>query len=900
MKLGKDFLLGIVNDSTGDFEPLAFAQSCSYDINNTLVKVSSPNTGGVEHYRKKTTGWTMQHEGLIGNPTLRYTFKGQQYDFISLISRVVKSGEPLTCRWHEDDEIKQGQAIVKSYKEVASEKALAKVSVTLQGTGELKDLNPNKLEGAFFFVQHDNGSDHVLTICAETLPIADFDIIATTDYHDGHDVNVGHWSNRNGRTQTFTNSELSYNVLSVRAVRTVEEQTIEQPGVTFTGAGTLHVVLLQTDTRDEQQQLRRTVQALWWGGIAMGDMEVKNTGNVTLFTLSAAGKTGSTDPVEIDPIIDIVDASNISVAITGDSGQTAHCCDCTASLERTVSLWQTSNNIPGGTPYFGVSSIIDGQGEAHKFRCNFRIWANDNAGNEIFSYDQSTLLPFLNMNSLVPAAQNIHWQLEGLGVDDGGPWQMNRTVETMTEHYDVFYAYDATSQKLIVWSPDVPERMIQGLLLDGTASAVDGFYELDEDGNRVPKTFTGIASFTTAAVMLGNGTTHDVSAVSMLKLSDTINIDKMPLYDVILTGEGGVQVGTLPALSSPERTYPTYELVDVPGSIITGAQMPTGAAQTVTYASYFGTVVLKASVTQTGNATWSMTARILGNSDGSGGAAVLPYRLRLRYASNAAIYIEAGQSSVTATGLDYNPAWLTPTATLITENPAEFTILTSPAVDITAAHWTAYKIGLVGGYYCYDIAYLGGTHPELSLTSGNFMFTPTVVKTGEQVADTLYRLTGSSVDSVSVSVKAAGAADWSAATIEHINVNTTDKLHLSYRLRDNSAGITVTDLTNIIYPDVPEAPYSRKSNIADVLPRLSVVYRNQTMIYDAKSLEPLKPGKTEGEEFRVEARSGVYAADEVDTDARFTDSNNNVISVGTGLTGVVVHAVNHGADLPFD
>ena len=191
---------------------------------------------------------------------------------------------------------------------------------------------------------------------------------------------------------------------------------------------------------------------------------------------------------------------------------------------------------------------------------------------------------------------------------------------------------------------------------------------------------------------------------------------------------------------------------------------------------------------------------------------------------------------------------------------------------------------------------LGDTHPELSLTSGNFMFTPTVVKSSEQVADTLYRLSCSSVDSVTIAAKVAGASDWSAATIEHVNVNTTDKLILSYQLRDNSAGTTVTDLTNIDTMSESVPAYSRKSNIASVLPRVGVVWRVSTVVYADKSLEPLIPGKVSGEEFRVEALAGVYSGDDSASDitARFTDNQNNVIDA-SGVTGVEVRAVNHGA-----
>lgn len=897
MKLGKRFILGIIDETEG-FKPLAFAQSCSYDLSTTFVKVSSPNTGAVDCVRPKTTGWALQHEGLLGRSDVRYRYGDKDYTLMAFLTYAWKNRIALTAQWQEnvlagesghDVQTKQGTCYIKSLKQVASEKALTKVSVALQGTGELQELSLDNLTGSFAYCI----SGTTLSLFATDRPIANFTVIAIAS-GTGTETTVGTWSATGERMQIFT---VPAGSVGVKAAIIKDSETIDQPGIAFTDASHLNLVLVQT-TEQHAGVTTRTVTAYWWGGVAMGDITVSKNNQNRVF--STTGKTGTEGIAVTEFPFDIL-TSGVSVTIGGP--QTIDSVDRTASRSRVIEVTQTANNGIDwpANDYMTMTRLMLPDGTAAPFAQYLDVWGEQEGGSPAASV---RIAPGQTSKDdpaygLTPDETRLHFNIGGLADDNPGPYIISLRLVTDTEAHDVFYAYDATAQRLCIFCPDQVADAV--LLAGGTTMLHSGkLYDLDSEGNRVPLTIDNVAAFSSLITPYGTYTFHDVSAVSMFNLSNTINIDKMPLYDIILTGEGGVQVGTLPALSSPERTYPTYELVDVPGSIITGAQMPSGAAQTVTYASYFGTVVLKSSVTQTGNDRWSLTASIFGNSDGSGGAAVLPYRLRLRYASNAAIYIEAGQSSVTASGLDYNPAWITPTATLITDNPAEITILTSPAVDITAAHWTAYKIGLVGGYYCYDIAYLGGTHPELSLTSGNFMFTPTVVKSGEQVADTLYRLTGSSEDNVSVSVKAAGAADWSAATIEHINVNTTDKLHLSYRLRNNSAGVTVTDLTNIIYPDVPEAPYSRKSNIADVLPRLSVMYRNQTVIYDAKSLEPLKPGKTEGEEFRVEARSGVYAADEVDTDARFTDSNNNVISVGTGLTGVVVHAVNHGADLPFD
>lgn len=900
MKLGKNFLLGIIDDSN-TFKPLAFAQSCSYDISNTLVKVSSPNTGGYDHYRKKTTGWTMQHEGLVGNVSARYTFNGQQYDFISLIGRVVKTGEPLTCRWSENDEIKQGQAIIKSFKEVASENALAKVSLSLQGTGELKDFDVNNLEGDFVWIQHDivDGSTtrHALTLVAQSFPVAGFDVIAETDYHQGTEFNIGHWDNQNGRTQTFTRGSLGNTVQSVRAVRTIGEQAIDQPRVTFSSASTLHVVLLQTDSRDEQQQLVRTVQPLWWGGIALGDMEVKTAGGSTLLALPTAYKTSSIDPVEVGDSIDILSTGTLTITITGDTGQTAHCCDCTASLERIIGVMQTQYNLPDAPPYFGIGFINNARGEGQNFRCNFRVWGNDADGRELFAYNQDTLLPIFTMPKALPSAQNIHWQLEGLGVDEGGPWNISQSLLSLTEAYTVYYAYSATSSSLTVWSPDVPERLMQSLLLDGAVNPeVNAFYDLDEDGNRVPKTFGSITSFSTIAVFCGNGTVKDVSAVQVLNLSNTINTNAVALADIIFTGAGGAEVGRLPALT-PAGDYPSYSIVTTPGTVISGAHMASGAVQTLTYQTYYQTVVVSTRAQYNAAAgTWTVTAFMRGNSDSSGGFAVLPADLRLIYGTRR-ITIEAGQSSVTATGLDYNPSWQTPTATLLSSDADKFTIVVGTTSDITPANWVADYCGTVGGLRCLDVSY-AGVLPDgvvVTLSGGEFMTDSPTIDSGRKMANALYRTQRSAGD-YGVNVR-AGSVGLS------YNVTPTEKsdnpVQLTYVVRNISSGYT-TDLTNLKADGVSR---SRHTNIGDVLPFVRVRkngrYTYQSApIYNPVNMALLKPdGRDDVAEY---AYSGVI--DDADGLVEFVESSSfgstDIISVGDNLPNIQIFSQNHTVNLP--
>ena len=890
MKLGKRFILGIIDETEG-FKPLAFAQSCSYDLTTTFVKVSSPNTGAVECVRPKTTGWALQHEGLLGRSDVRYHYGEKEYTLMAFLTYAWKNRVALTARWNEetpqgesahDTQTKQGTCYIKSLKQVASEKALTKVSVALQGTGELQDLAMDNLTGSFAYCI--NGT--TLSLFAIDRPIANFSIVATAL---GTDSVVGTWSVRGERLQTFT---VPANTVSVRGALIIDDEVVDQPGIAFSNASELNFVLVQTTTQ-QMDVTRRTVTTYWWGGVAMGDLTVTKDSQSKVF--ATTGKTAYGGVTVENFPFDILTGT---VAATIGGPQTIASTDRTTSRDRILRITQTANNGIDwpANDYMTMTRLTLPDCTAAPFATYIDIWGEQESGRPAASV---RIAPGQTSKDdpaygLTPDAQHLHFSI-GNGTDNGGPYNIVPQLVTDTSAHDVFYAYDANTQSLRIYCPDQVADAV--LLAGGTVMLHSGnLYDLDDDGNRVPLTIDSVAAFSSLVTPYGTYTFHDVSAIRMLNLSNTITIDKLPLYDIILTGEGGVQVGTLPALSSPDRTYPTYELVDVPGSVITGAQMPNGAAQTLTYASYFGTVVLKCSVTQTGNAQWTVIARLLGNSDGSGGPAVLPYNLSVKFGAHNPIVIGAGSSFAAATGLTYNPSWQTPAAILPTTG--EFTVLTSPAVDITAAHWTAYKIGLVGGYYCYDIAYLGDTHPELSLTSGNFMFTPTVVKSGEQVADTLYRRSGSSVDNVSVSAKAAGAADWSAHTIEHVNVNTTNKLVLSYQLRDNAAGVTVTDLTNIDTMSESVPVYSRKSNIADVLPRVGVVWRVSTVVYADKSLEPLKPGKTTGEEFRVEALAGVYSGDDSASDiaARFTDNQNNVIDA-SGVTGVEVRAVNHGATI---
>lgn len=878
MKIGKLFKLGLIDDD-GFFRPFAFAQSCSYDLTTNFVTVSSPLTGGVECVRPKRNGWVMQHEGLLGRSDLRYKIGGRQYTFMAMLTHVWKNKIALTARWVEstpdgeaahDEQIKQGQCYIKSLKQVANEKALTKVSMSLQGTGELQDLSIDSLTGAFAY----SIQGHTLTLYAVTRPVAGFSVHAGT-------TSVGTWdATATGRTQSFTNDAILANS-RISAWRGDGETATEQPGVTFADSSTLHVVLLQTEERDSMQQLHRFVQPLWWGGLAMGDMTLTKNGT-TVATFAIAGQTGSAPRVEIDATIDIT--GDGTWALTTDAPQTLHCTDRTTTLQRTLRVAQTTSNVTT-EPY-----IVDIRMEPQTFFCPSAIWGNDDNGVEAFSVNGQALPTMAESDTLLPDAQHLHWQLTGLGADDGGPYAVQRELVTDTASHEVWWAYDATAQKMRIWCPDQEFGTV--LLADGLNIHEGLLYDTDGEGNRVPLTLTGVGAFSALTTGWGDYHFNDVSSLTVLNLSNTLTISALPLNDIVLTGAGGTEVGRIPALSDPSVAYPTYEVVTTPGAVVTGAQMETGAAQSLTYQAYSQTVRVRATATQTGEDAWTINVS-LRNSDGT--AATLPGDLRLRWGSNAAITIAAGQGGTSAS-VDYNPSWIAPTATLVYPKADDFNIFTAQTPDITHDHWTAYKLGLVNGSYYYDIAYTG-LHVGIAL-SGSFMFTGTIIAAGQEVADALYVATGSSEDNISLGVRAANAPDWSIVTIGHVSVNTTDKLVLSYRIGE-VGGTAVTNLTNIKEYASGGAVYSRHSRIGDILPFVGAVWRTTTTVYNRVGLEGLKPGTAEA--FEAQALYGIYSGDDSASDVRavFSDSNGNTISVGTGLTGVNVLAVNHGAELPF-
>lgn len=877
MKLGKNFLLGIVDEASGAFMPLAFSQSCSYTVTNKLVEVSSPLVGGYDNYRKKTTGWTMKHEGLIGDATLRYTYKGVQYDFISLISTFAKSGEPMLCRWHENDEIKQGLAIVKSVDEVGSVKALAKVSVSLQGTGELKDLDPNNLEGAFAYVI----SSRSLLLYTISRPIAGFtpfvgNVSATTTWDPVE----------SSRVQQFEpDDNLSFNVTdTVTAVRV----TTAQHGVSFVNSTTLHVVLLQTEERDEQQQLHRYVQPLWWGGYALGDMRVKNTGNVTLFTLPTAGKTGSADRIEVDPSIDILSPGELHIDITGNTGQTAHCCDRTTSLLRTLRMVQTQLNA-GDSPYMGAVAM-----EPAAFSCQSTVWGNDGEGAEVFNVSGQELPTPVDMDTTLPDALHLHWQMTGLGVDEPGPYTVQRELVSDMELHDAFYAYDATGGNLRVWCPS--QVLDANVMAGGVSIYVGRLYDLDSEGNRVPVTISGVSAFSELSAGWGNYRFIDVSSLTMVSLMAqplpaAFVVDKLPLSDIVLYAADEItELARVPMLTTPGTAVASVPEI----TNYTFARMADGAVQSLTTRQCKRDVVVATRVVQTQSNQWTVTASLIAISTGS--AAYLPGALTMKWPGiSETLVIPAGAASANGT-LSGNPSWNIPTATLDDWASGSFFITPGSTVDVTPANWKAYKLGTINGKDLYDVQYAATAPGNLSLTSDSFTGTDTFIGAGEGIiANHLMRVNAGDTPTMQVRKSSDMFSTPATVTFTDTMIITDQPVELWYWFDFYERGFKIM-LSNSADKTTPH----RQTNIAEVLPYMRC--RNsqtQAAIYGPAALAGLKPGAGENYDYVVQYTNDlIIDSDGVVEFCTAPQWGAPTIPVGNNLPGVVVYPYSWAGPLP--
>lgn len=688
MKLGKSFKIGYIDDD-GRFCPLAFAQSASIDMKTSTTEVSSPLTGGWVNRRAKRNSWSMQHEGLLGSDTATYTYQGKTFGFWPLMKKLWTDRATLTARWQETltdgatGDMLQGQCIIEDLKQVASEKALTKVSVKLNGTGALRDLSAEDLTGGFAY----SIQEHTLTLYAVSRPIANFSV------HAG-DAVVGTWdSTAAGRAQQFTDDAITPDSI-ITAWRGEGAAATQQTGVAFNNCTTLHVVLLQTEERDQMQQLHRYITPLWWGGLAMADMTLKR-GTDTVATFATAGKTGSAPRVEIDPTIDITSGTGWSITTTAP--QTLHCTDRTTSLQRTLKVIQMQSNM-GSSPYIAHLQMLP-----DNFSCDFTVWGNDDEGVTAFTAIGESLPTSEESDTLLPDAQHLHWALTGLAPDEGGPYTIQRELSSDLAQHDVFYAYNSTSKTLRVWCPTQTVDTI--LLADGDYISDGLLYNVDAEGNRTPLTIAeDVEAFTSLSTAWGNYRFIDISTVQLLQSGRQFYLSNYCFDDIILTS-GGVEVDRI----TFNAADPSLEYTSNAG-VIDGAQMASGSVQTISYTNISNTsLTVSSKAQQTGTDEWRVRAYL--TSSVTGLNTTIPANVVVTIGGTA-VTIPAGSnvsSEVTLTAAA-SPAWVTPTAqvdpTWAFATEIELTVM--PTIDTTPSHWEAMQRVQSSTTKYYDLRYNGG------------------------------------------------------------------------------------------------------------------------------------------------------------------------------------------------
>lgn len=122
MILGDNLILAI------NGTPLAASKSCSISKSQSFIEVSSPTSGRWQSFVPKNLGWSISSDCLIGT-----------MDAYKTLDAAWKAGTPLTVRFYDTEynENETGTAYIDKLDLNASKGSLAKMSVSLKGSGEL-------------------------------------------------------------------------------------------------------------------------------------------------------------------------------------------------------------------------------------------------------------------------------------------------------------------------------------------------------------------------------------------------------------------------------------------------------------------------------------------------------------------------------------------------------------------------------------------------------------------------------------------------------------------------------------------------------------------------------------------------------------------------------------------
>lgn len=138
--------------------PLAASKSCSLSKSSSFIEVAPPTAGDWEAFVPSKKGWSMSSDCLLGT-----------MDAYKTLDAAWKAGTALTIRFFntEYDENETGTAYIDSLNLDASKGSLAKMSVSLKGSGELSDIvipvTRNQLLDAYYYNEVGSGT-YVATI----------------------------------------------------------------------------------------------------------------------------------------------------------------------------------------------------------------------------------------------------------------------------------------------------------------------------------------------------------------------------------------------------------------------------------------------------------------------------------------------------------------------------------------------------------------------------------------------------------------------------------------------------------------------------------------------------------------------------------------------------------------
>ena len=136
--------------------PLAASKSCSLSKSSSFIEVASPTAGDWESFVPSKKGWSMSADCLLGTMAAYKT-----------LDAAWKAGTALTIRFFntEYDENETGTAYIDNLNLDASKGNLAKMSISLKGSGPLSeyagveipltDVQPGGVQGAKYNI---NGS----------------------------------------------------------------------------------------------------------------------------------------------------------------------------------------------------------------------------------------------------------------------------------------------------------------------------------------------------------------------------------------------------------------------------------------------------------------------------------------------------------------------------------------------------------------------------------------------------------------------------------------------------------------------------------------------------------------------------------------------------------------------